>query len=188
MKVDQGYNSESSSDEDEEFNHLQDAEPDQQTMSSEILVTTPDGLGSNKYTIYLGLLDSRASGSLADKKIIFSYPNSKTKTIETTWQTKASSFKTSEEVEVERLCLPQFTAKRKINTKFHLFDKNKEDTYSFILGRDFCQLVGLDVLNSKKTFEWGSIQVKMVPRDYWGDCDIQKFWATKKPSNLPKEE
>ena len=28
----------------------------------------------------------------------------------------------------------------------------------------------------------------MVPRDYWGDCDIQKFWATKKPSNLPKEE
>ena len=28
----------------------------------------------------------------------------------------------------------------------------------------------------------------MVPRDYWGDRNIQKFWATKKPSNLLKEE
>ena len=28
----------------------------------------------------------------------------------------------------------------------------------------------------------------MVSRDYQGDRNIQTFWATKNPSNLPKEE
>lgn len=85
MRIDQGYHSESSSNEDEEFNHLQDAEPNPQTMSSEILVAVKNGLSSNTYTTYLGLLDSGESSSLADKQIICSCPNSKTKTSETTW-------------------------------------------------------------------------------------------------------
>ena len=84
-RIDQGYSSESSSVEDKEFNHLQDAELDQQTISSKILVAVPNGLGRKKYTTCLGLLDSGASGFLADKNIIFSCPNSKTKRIETTW-------------------------------------------------------------------------------------------------------
>ena len=75
MRIDQGYHSESSSNENEEFNHLQDAEPNPQTMSSEILAAVKKGLSSNKYTTYLGLLTSGASGSLADKQIICLCPN-----------------------------------------------------------------------------------------------------------------
>ena len=70
--IDQVYNPEFLSDENEEFSILQDAEPYQQRMSSEILVAVPNGLGSNTYTTHLGLLDLRASGSLADKKVFFS--------------------------------------------------------------------------------------------------------------------
>ena len=119
------------------------------TLSAEIIVVVPNEDGGNKYTTYLGLLDSGASGSLANKKITNANSTSKGKTSETTWQTKAGTFTTSEEVQVKKIVLPQFTTKRKIDGSFHLFNKSKEDTYDFILGQDFCQQVGLDVLNSK---------------------------------------
>lgn len=39
-------------------------------MSTEILVITPNEMGGNKYTTYLGLLESGASSSLVDKSIL----------------------------------------------------------------------------------------------------------------------
>jgi hypothetical protein len=40
------------------------------TPSSEILVAKPDKKGSKKYTTYLGLIDSGASGSLVNKELV----------------------------------------------------------------------------------------------------------------------
>ncbi len=40
------------------------------TPSSEILVAKPDKKGSKKYTTYLGLIDSGASGSLLNKELV----------------------------------------------------------------------------------------------------------------------
>lgn len=62
------YNS--SSDEDEEYNHIREEKEKLQTMSSKILVTMPNEVGSTNYTTYFGLLDTSASGSLVDKQII----------------------------------------------------------------------------------------------------------------------
>ena len=64
-----GYKADSSSREDEEFNNLQGKEEHKETLSTEILKSIPDRVGSKKYTTYLGLADSGASGSLADKRI-----------------------------------------------------------------------------------------------------------------------
>ena len=153
------------SNKDEEFNHTIEREYSKGTLSANILVAVQNEDCSNKCTTYLGLLDSEESGSLADKKTINAKSTSKGKTSETTWQTKVGTFKTSEEVQVKKIVLSQFTTKRK-TIVLHLFSKSKEDTYDFFLDRDFCQQVGLDVLNCKKTFDWDGIQVKMVPRSY----------------------
>ena len=52
-------------------------------MSTEILVITPNKMGGNKYTTYLGLLESGASSSLVDKHILDPKSTSKGKTSET---------------------------------------------------------------------------------------------------------
>ena len=109
-------------------------------------------------------------------------------TSETTWKTKADIFKTSEEVEVKKLCLPQFTTKRK-QTPSSIYSIKIAKTCIalywaeiFQTGRDRCSKF------EKKTFEWDGIKVKMVTRNYWGGRNIQKFWVIKKLNNSPKEE
>ena len=133
MSLDTGYDSDSNAD--EEINHANEKEDFKETLSADILVAVPNEDRGNKYTTYFGLLDSGSSGSLADKKITNAKSNSTGKTSETTYQTKAGTFTTSEEVQVKQMLPPQFTIKRKMDGTFHHFNKSKEDTYDSILGR-----------------------------------------------------
>ena len=82
-------------------------------------------------------------------------------------------------VALENVRLPQFTTKRRVNAEFHLFSKAPKDKYDFILGRDFLQHVGLDIINSKQVFAWGGIEVDMLPRGHWDPTSIGKFWTAQ---------
>lgn len=130
------------------------------------MVSIPIGVGGKKVNTYLGLVDSGASGSLADKELISSCSRKKITTKSTTWQTKTGTFTTEKSVLLENVRLPQFTTKRRVDAEFHLFSKSPKEKYDFILGRDFLQHVGLDILNSKQVFAWGGIEVDMLPRGH----------------------
>ena len=93
---------------------------------------------------------------------------------ESTWETLVGDFKTIEKASVEGLRLPQFTTKRKVDFEFNLFEKEKCG-YDFILGRDFGQGLGINVLNDSKTFGWDKVEILMVPRGYWNDQRIENF-------------
>jgi len=84
--------------------------------------------------------------------------------VEAEWKTQGGTFKTHGKVSIEKFCLPQFSTKRKVNAAFYTFTKKPIDSYDIILGRDICQELGLDVINSKKVFTWDDISVAMVPR------------------------
>ena len=58
-----------------------------------------------------------------------------------------------------------------------MFKKNKADKYSFIIGRDLQQKIGLDIINSKKKFASDNIEIDMMPRDYWNQESISSFWS-----------
>ena len=45
----------------------------------------------------------------------------------------------------------------------HVCEKSDTDRYSFILGHDFYQDIGLDILNSSKSLSLGRIDIKMLP-------------------------
>ena len=78
--------------------------------------------------------------------------------------------------DVTDLKLLQFTRIQKVDATFHLLNKQVNNCYSFILGRDLCQNSGLDVLNSQKAFLWDGIQVNIVPRGYWTQAAIKGCW------------
>ena len=63
--------------------------------------------------------------------------------------------------------LPQFTTSRKVGHEFHLYTKHKNDRYDIILGRDFTQELGIDILNPSKKFAWGGIEIDMVQPGHW---------------------
>ena len=106
-------------------------------MSAEMLVEIPVGTGGKKFKTCLGLVDSGASSSLANVKLVTSRSGAKKTTKSTTWQTKTCTFKTNKSVKLENLRLPQFTTKRIVNTEFHLFDKGDEDKYDSSLAEIF---------------------------------------------------
>ena len=121
-------------------------------MSSEILISIPCKGQENKYKTYLGLLDSGASASLADENLFKSSLVTKREGRGSTWKTQVGNFSTSKVADVTDLRLPQFTRNRKIDATFHMFNKQVNDCCLFVLGRDFCQNIGIDVLNSEKVF------------------------------------
>ena len=45
-----------------------------------------------------------------------------------------------------------------------LFKKSDSDKYDFILGRDFQQDIGLDILNSKRKLAWDDIEIEMISK------------------------
>ena len=106
-------------------------------MSSKILIYIPLRGEVNKYKTYLGLLDSGVSASLADDNLFETSLVTKRNGHRSTWKTQIGTFSTSKVAEVTALKLPQFMKSRTIDANFHLFNKQVNDTYSFILGRDF---------------------------------------------------
>ena len=177
-------------DTDEEFNNLESPSPtpEQPTKSSELLISLPTHAGSKKYKTYLCLIDSGTSSSLISKDIIADFPLATNAATE--WKTQAGVFKTNGLVRIAKLCLPQFTIKRKIDASFHTFTKKPSDSYYAILGREFMQQIGLDIMNSTQSFSWDGINVPMVVRGYWNPATISTFWKQELPNlraNTPNQ-
>ena len=113
---------------------------------------------------YLALADTGLSATLVNKSIVGECMNNKkTKNVE--WTTQGGVFNTTHTAVISELKLPQFTRNRSVQHKMHLFNKNKNDQYDFIFGRDFMQVIGLDILFSKKMIAWDGFEVEMLGRD-----------------------
>ncbi len=154
-------------------------------VSAEVLVAIPIEKGSKKYITYLGLLDTGCSSSLIDREIINETFNVDSSVPKTKWTTQAGTFETKGTVQVDNYIFPQFTNKKKVNSKFHMFKKHKEDTYYIIIGRDILLEIGMTICYNKVKFIWDEIQVDMVPRGHWTRKTIDLFWEKRKCS---KEE
>ena len=89
--------SSSSSDSDNEYHCIQDhSKMPKFTPSSEILIAMPDKKGSKRYTTYLGLVDSGASGSLVNKELVkYADFDIKWQKKPTKWDTATGVFQTS---------------------------------------------------------------------------------------------
>jgi hypothetical protein len=59
---------------------------------------------------------------------------------------------------INMIKLPQFTSKRTFSAEMYLFQKKAENVYDFILGRDLLQEIGIDIINSTRTFRWNEIE------------------------------
>jgi hypothetical protein len=55
-------------------------------------------------------------------------------------------------IELENYFLPQFPNKRKITSEFHMFEKNRADTYDLIIGRDIISKIELNMLYGTHQF------------------------------------
>ena len=71
--------------------------------------------------------------------------------------------------------LPQFTRPRSLEFKARQIQKGVKSLNDIILGRDFMQQIGLDLLYSSKQMEWGKIRVEMSPKGRWNEKNIQRF-------------
>ena len=129
------------------------------TLSAELLISVPGKHGRHTFT---ALVDSGCSKSLADKVLAKTVSVKSTRKHKQKWVTKAGEFVTYGRATLDKLVLPQFTTNRKVSHEFHLFTKHKSDRYDFILGQDFTQKLGIDILNSSKKFAWGGIEIDMV--------------------------
>ena len=56
----------------------------------------------------------------------------------------------------------QFNQSIQLTTNFHPFDKPDVTMYDLILGRDFKQVIGLDILNGDLDSRWYGVKVSMV--------------------------
>jgi hypothetical protein len=157
---------------------------ERKTPSSEILIAIPAKKGSKKYTTYLGLIDSGASGSLVNKELVeFADFDVKLQKKPTKWDTANGIIQTDGSVIIENYNLPQFSRKRNITTSFHMYHKKATDKYDFILGRDLLTDLGLDIHYSASQFVWENITVDMVPSGYWNQEKIStlaKTWNSKR--------
>ena len=145
----------------EESRAMKASTNESKAMSAEMLVSIPIEEGSKKYVTVIALFDTGSSKSLMDEKLIDKKGFSMNETPETVWATEAGSFSTSKEVIIKGVRLPQFTTKRKVEFEFSVFKKNGE--YDIILGRDFGQTLGINVINKSRTFEWDNVEIPMVP-------------------------
>lgn len=145
------------------------ATPDRQpTLSSELLISIPATHGDRVFT---ALIDSGCSKSLDNKAILQSLEGTEINEKRLVWQTKAGKFETFGKGKIKEFCLPQFAKKRRVGHVFHAFKKNRNDSYDFILGRDFMQKIVLGILNSKRMFHWNGIDVMMIKAGHWTGRD-----------------
>ena len=80
--------------------------------------------------------------------------------IHVVWTTTAGTFNTTEKVELN-FSLPGLNPSSVINTDAHVVDTLGD--YGIILGRDLLERVGIDILFSTKTIEWGQYSTPIKP-------------------------
>ena len=116
-----------------------------------------------KRNTYLTLLDMGTSVTLANRAAVKHCCKNKKRDV-MGWQTQVGSFETTHSATVTDIVLPQFTKSRKVSFEMYLFEKDSDDLYDFILGCDFQQEVGIDVLSSRRKIAWDNIEIEMLDR------------------------
>jgi hypothetical protein len=129
----------SDSESDYEYHYIshQNKNDEYKIPSSEILVAMPAKKASKKYTTYLGLNDSGASGSLMNKELIeFADFDVKLQKKPTKWDTANGIMQMDGSVIIENFNLPQFSRKQNITTSLHMYHKKAKDRHDIIIGHD----------------------------------------------------
>jgi len=116
------------------------------------------------------LLDSGASSSVIHKDLVRKLRM--TKTSPTTWNTAAGPLNTSEQVDIE-FALPELSPSATIKATVHVHPA-KITRYDMIIGRDMLTELGIDVLFSTSTIEWGRMNasIPMKPYDFVLNEDV----------------
>ena len=86
--------------------------------------------------------------------------------IKKTWDSQSGGYFNRKKVEMIGLKLPHLSQSREETTFFHLFEEPDGTGYDLILGRNFQQSIGVDILNSYLYFIVNKVQVPMVYRGY----------------------
>jgi len=131
--------------------------------SPEILVEIPTENSDEPPRILRGLLDSGSTGCI----LLNDFTKGLHKRFGTTeqWMTKGGTFTTKAKCRVPMI-LPDFTRQTKIEYDCHVdpTQKSSNTHYDIILGKDFMQEFGIDILNSSLTLRWDGIEIPM--RDF----------------------
>ena len=132
------------------------------TLGSEILMSVK--VGENEWKVLLGLVDSGSSKSLAKKSAVENVTDSEMQKSETAkWKTNAGVFATESKANIENAKLPQFTKHKEFDMNKVCVFEDENEKHDTILGREVCQNIGLDTLNSTKQFKWHGHLIHMVP-------------------------
>ena len=109
------------------------------------------------------------------------------KTRKTEWTTQGGDFTTQGVVELDEASLPQFTRRRKFSFRAHQIVSEAKGMYDIMLGRDFLQQIGLDILYSSKEFCWDDIKVPMTNCGHWTKQSVKQFNECKDQDETEEE-
>ena len=128
--------------------------------SPEIIVEIPSENSDKPPRILRGLLDSGSTGCI----LLNDFTQGLKKRFGATeqWMTKGGIFTTKAKCRVPMI-LPDFTRQTKIEFNCHVdpTQKSSNTNYDIILGKDFMQEFGIDILNSSLTLRWDGIEIPM---------------------------
>ena len=160
---------------DEEKRNDKKTKKRENTMGAEIILSLPNETkGGEK--ILRGLLDSGTSASLINDTKVPKSVKRRNK-MATSWNTKGGKFETFARSLISGLQFPQFTTRRSFEHEFHVFKNEQNEKYDVIIGRDLMQNLGIDIMYSRRTFQWDDIKIPMMPMGYWEQHRIEKFMA-----------
>ena len=145
------------------------------TMGAEILVSA--NTNDNNQIIMLGLLDTGSSATLIKESVAREIGNARIINNKKSkkWNTKAGTFVTKKSANLPKIKLPQFTMKKEFDIdQCNIFDDDDEK-YDIIIGRETQQEIGLDVINSRKVYQWHEKEVAMMPQGYWNSERRMRF-------------
>ena len=137
--------------------------PKKTQKSPEIIVEIPIENGNEAPRILRGLLDSSSTGCI----LLNEFTKGLKKRFGATeqWMTKGGIFTTKAKCLVPMI-LPDFTRQTRAAFDCHVDPTQKSSitNYDIILGKDFMQELGIDILNSSLTLRWDGIEIPM--RDF----------------------
>ena len=132
--------------------------------SPEIIVEIPTENTNEPPRILRGLLDSGSTGCILLNEFTKGLP--KRFGIPERWTTMGGIFTTKAKCRVPMILLPDFTRQTKVEFDCHVdpTQTSANSNYDIILGKDFMQKLGIDILNSSLTLRWDNIEIPM--RDF----------------------
>ena len=101
---------------------------------------------------FIALVDSGTSSTLVTSKVT-QFGCKVDRTNPTTWKTQGGEFTTTNKFLMSDKKLPQFTRRQSLEFKAYQIKKGVKSLYDIILGRDFMQQIGLDLLYRSKQIE-----------------------------------